>query len=65
MVHSLRLKVAAEDVETAEQLDFLRLHGCDETQDYYISRSLSAGALPARFGDLDMLERTLRLGAKA
>jgi EAL domain-containing protein (putative c-di-GMP-specific phosphodiesterase class I) len=65
MAHSLRLKVVAEGVETAEQLDFLRLHGCEEAQGYYISRPLSADALLERFGDLDMLESTLRLTAKA
>lgn len=38
MGKSLRLKVIAEGVETAEQLDYLRLHDCDAIQGYYFSR---------------------------
>jgi len=45
MAHSLRLKVVAEGVETVEQLEFLRLHGCDEVQGYFLSLPLSAEAL--------------------
>jgi EAL domain-containing protein (putative c-di-GMP-specific phosphodiesterase class I) len=65
MARSLRLKVVAEGVETAEQLDFLRMHDCDEAQGYYISQPMSADALLERFEDLDMLESTPRLTAKA
>ena len=40
MAHNLKLKVIAEGVETAEQLQFLRDHHCDEAQGYYLSRPL-------------------------
>jgi diguanylate cyclase (GGDEF)-like protein/PAS domain S-box-containing protein len=40
--HRLDLKVIAEGVENLEQLDFLRIRGCDEVQGYYISRPLGA-----------------------
>jgi len=42
MAHSLGLKVVAEGVETAEQLQFLREHNCDTMQGYYFSRPLPA-----------------------
>jgi EAL domain-containing protein (putative c-di-GMP-specific phosphodiesterase class I) len=40
----LNMKVIAECVETEEQMDFLRSHGCDEIQGYHFSRPLSAAA---------------------
>jgi len=40
MAHSLRLKVVAEGVETAEQVEQLRALGCDFMQGYHFSRPL-------------------------
>jgi EAL domain-containing protein (putative c-di-GMP-specific phosphodiesterase class I) len=40
MAHSLGFLTIAEGVETLEQLDFLREHGCDEIQGYYYSKPL-------------------------
>jgi len=40
MGHALQLNVIAEGVETPEQLDFLRRHGCDGMQGYLFSRPL-------------------------
>jgi diguanylate cyclase (GGDEF)-like protein/PAS domain S-box-containing protein len=42
MAHSLKLKVVAEGVETAEQLAFLTQHRCDKIQGFYFSRPLPA-----------------------
>ncbi|QYF93645.1 EAL domain-containing protein [Massilia sp. PAMC28688] len=42
LAHNLKLSVIAEGVETAEQLDYLRRHGCDEMQGYHFSRPLAA-----------------------
>ena len=42
LAHSLRLKVVAEGVETAEQLRYLQSLGCDQYQGFHFSPPLSA-----------------------
>lgn len=42
LAHSLKIRVVAEGVETAEQLEFLRGHDCDEVQGFYSGRPMSA-----------------------
>jgi EAL domain-containing protein (putative c-di-GMP-specific phosphodiesterase class I) len=54
MAHSLKLKVVAEGVESAEQLAYLAEHGCDLIQGYYFSRPVPA----------DMMTQLLRQDAR-
>ena len=42
MAHSLGLKVVAEGVEDAAQLEFLARHGCDQVQGYFLARPVDA-----------------------
>ncbi len=42
MAHSLDMRVVAEGVETAEQLEFLRSNHCDQFQGYLYARPLPA-----------------------
>jgi diguanylate cyclase (GGDEF)-like protein/PAS domain S-box-containing protein len=47
LAHSLRIEVIAEGVETAEQLAYLREHGCEQVQGFYFSQPLPAEELYA------------------
>jgi diguanylate cyclase (GGDEF)-like protein len=53
MAHTLKLKVIAEGVETAQQLAFLHEEGCDEVQGYILSAPLPAEG----FSDFLLKER--------
>jgi diguanylate cyclase len=54
LAHSLRLKVVAEGVETAEQLELLRSLGCDQYQGFCFSPAVP----PAKFAELLVESRT-------
>jgi diguanylate cyclase (GGDEF)-like protein len=43
--HCMGLKVLAEGVETEDQLNYLREHGCDEVQGYFYSQPVPADEL--------------------
>jgi len=45
MAKSLKMEVVAEGIETSEQNDFLRAHGCDKSQGYYYSRPVPAAQI--------------------
>ena len=47
MAHRLGIRVIGEGVETNEQLEFIRLRGCDLAQGYFFSRPLSGEAFCA------------------
>jgi diguanylate cyclase (GGDEF)-like protein/PAS domain S-box-containing protein len=53
MGHNLKLEVVAEGVESEEQLDFLRAHGCDFVQGHLFGDPVTAD----RFAEMLMAER--------
>lgn len=59
MAKSLGIRLVAEGVETAGQLDFLRAQGCDSIQGFYFCKPLPADAITA------LLSEGRRLGPPA
>jgi diguanylate cyclase (GGDEF)-like protein len=64
MAHSLRLKVVAEGVETADQLKFLRVQHCDAVQGYFLHRPLPEAEV-ADVLELNRLDCMARLAIPA
>ena len=59
MAHELSLKVVAEGVETAAQLQLLAACGCDQIQGFYFSRPLPAPALGELLLEQKVLDASL------
>lgn len=57
--HTLGMEVLAEGVETLEQMDWLRQHGCDLIQGYYIAKPQPVPAL------MELLANRAREAARA
>ena len=56
MAASLKLRVIAEGVETAEQRVFLHHEGCEEMQGYLFSKPLTAADLEALLRENSVVE---------
>ena len=51
LARSFGLKVITEGVETQAQLDWLRAHGCDEAQGFFLARPLPFDEMLAKLAD--------------
>lgn len=58
LAHSLGIKVVAEGVETAEQLQFLADNNCDVVQGYYLSRPLPEQKIILQLTKMDSSARS-------
>jgi diguanylate cyclase (GGDEF)-like protein len=58
LARDLQISIVAEGVESAKQLNLLRLANCDEVQGYFIGRPVEAGHVPAILGPRDEMDIT-------
>jgi EAL domain-containing protein (putative c-di-GMP-specific phosphodiesterase class I) len=59
MGQSLGIKIVAEGVETAQQLEIVREYGADEAQGYYFSRPVPPGDF------IELLDKEMVWGSQA
>jgi EAL domain-containing protein (putative c-di-GMP-specific phosphodiesterase class I) len=57
------MNIAAEGIETEEQLEFLETAGCTELQGYLFSKLVPAGELPALIKQLSALQTSALPGS--
>lgn len=57
LAHTLEMKVVAEGVENAEQLQYLADHDCDMVQGYYLSRPLPEQKIVLQFPRVGSVEK--------
>lgn len=61
LAHALEIKVVAEGVETAEQLQYLADKNCDIVQGYYLSRPLPKQKIVLQFSKIQNVEDEMSL----
>jgi len=57
LAHSLGILTIAEGVETVEQLEALRLHGCDSVQGFLLSRPVPGAQVPSMLASVQVPAR--------
>jgi EAL domain-containing protein (putative c-di-GMP-specific phosphodiesterase class I) len=63
LAHKMKLRVIAEGIETARQLERLLELGCEDGQGYYFAQPLEAKAVPQFTREQIAAVRTSKAGA--